>query len=69
MGSVSASKRGKKTYYYYKESFRVKLSPDSSGKARGSGKSRVTSRAIYLGTAEDVRDAVTRGNEPKKASG
>lgn len=65
MGSISASKRGKKTYYYYKESFRVKLMPGNSGKSRGSGKSRVTSRATYLGTAEDIRDAVTCGNEPK----
>lgn len=66
MGSISSSKRGKKTYYYYKESFRVKINPNDSGRSRGSGKSRVTSRADYLGTAEEIRDIVKRGREPKR---
>ena len=68
MGSISSSKRGKKTYYYYKESFRVKLNPGDSGIAKGSGRSRVTSRAVYLGTAEEIRDTVKHGRRPKSVN-
>lgn len=53
-GKIVEKRRGKKRYYYYSRSYRVKLDPDAQGKARGSGKSRVVNEQIYLGTAEVV---------------
>ena len=53
-GSIIQRRQGSRRYYYYSRSFRVKLDPASSGKGRGSGKSRVVTEQIYLGSAEEV---------------
>ena len=53
-GKIVERRRGKKRYYYYSRSHRVKLDPDATGKTKGSGKSRVVNEQIYLGTAETV---------------
>lgn len=42
------------TYYYFKESHRVKVNDTSVGKKKGSGKSKVKTVSIYLGTAYDI---------------
>ena len=43
-----------KTYYYYKESVRVKIDVRDGGKIKGSGKSRVKTTTIYLGAADEI---------------
>ncbi len=53
-GKIVERRRGKKRYYYYSRSHRVKIDPDASGKTKGSGKSRVVNEQIYLGPAETV---------------
>ena len=40
-----------KTHYYLQRSWREKLDPQATGKTRGSGKSRVRTEKIYLGSA------------------
>lgn len=64
MGTITPRKQGNKTYYYYQESYRVKINPNDSGTSRGSGKSRVSSRATYLGSAEDILASVRERREP-----
>ncbi len=60
-GRIVAMKRNKKTYYSYIRTYRVKINPENnSGKARGSGKSKVMTESIYLGTAEDVREKLSQ---------
>lgn len=46
-------KKGHK-YYYAGRTYRQKISPQHSGKTRGSGKSKVICEKIYLGTAQDI---------------
>lgn len=41
-------------YYYYQQTWREKIDPKAKGKHRGSGKSRVRTKSIYLGTAESI---------------
>ena len=43
-----------KTYYYLQRSWREKLDPHTTGKTRGSGKSRVRTEKIYLGSAASI---------------
>lgn len=43
-----------KTYYYLQRSWREKLDPNAKGKTRGSGKSRVRTEKIYLGSAVSI---------------
>src|SRR5919106_2183309 len=43
-----------KTYYYLQRSWREKLDPHTKGKTRGSGKSRVRTKKIYLGSAASI---------------
>ena len=46
-------------YYYYRISYRVKLdSSTAEGKAKGSGKSKVTHDDMYLGTAKNILEKV-----------
>ena len=54
MGKIYEVKRGKNYHYYYRHSRRIKLDGSQDGKARGSGPSRVITRNIYLGKAEDI---------------
>src|SRR3972149_908842 len=46
-------KKGKR-YYYAGTTYRIKIDPSNSGKIRGSGKSKVITEKIYLGTAFDI---------------
>jgi transposase len=62
-GSIIVKKRGKRRYYYYVRSYRVKLDPDAEGKTRGTGKSKVVSNQTYLGTAEDVLSKLSAQSE------
>ncbi len=64
MGSICAERKGDKVYYVYRESYREKLDPQDEGKARGSGKSRVRTRAVYLGSAEKILQAFREKREP-----
>jgi transposase len=64
MGTIISRKQGKNTYYFYHETFRQKISPSDSGKTRGSGKSKVCSRSIYLGTAEKILSSVQEKRTP-----
>jgi transposase len=43
-----------KTYYYYQESYREKVETGNNGKHKGSGKSRVHTKTIYLGDAQTI---------------
>lgn len=52
------------TYYYAQRSCREKLDPTARGKTKGSGKSRVRSKMIYLGSAEEIVAAMTRTRAP-----
>lgn len=64
MGAIIARKTNGKTYYIYQESYRVKLDPLGQGKVKGSGKSTVRTRSIYLGTAERILKAIEDKKEP-----
>ena len=66
-GSIVLKKQGNRKYYYYSRSRRVKIDPNASGKTKGSGKSKVVTEQVYLGTAEDVLKKLskaTRVDEP-----
>jgi len=52
------------TYYYAQRSCREKLDPTARGKTKGSGKSRVHSEMIYLGSAEEIVAALTQTRTP-----
>jgi hypothetical protein len=43
-----------KTYYYLQRTWREKIDPNAKGKTRGSGKSRVRTEKIYLGSAASI---------------
>jgi transposase len=52
------------TYYYAQRSCREKLDPAACGKTKGSGKSRVRSEMLYLGSAEQIVAALTQARSP-----
>jgi len=56
----------KKPIYSYHETWRVKIDPNAKGKGPGSGKSKVVSRDIYLGSAEDILRKCTEGVVPEE---
>ena len=62
MGVITKRTSGKNVYYVYQESYRVKISSNDSGKKRGSGKSKVCSKTVYLGSAEKILE-LFQGNE------
>lgn len=64
MGSIIKRTRGNSTHYIYQESYRVKVNRADRGKTRGSGKSRVCTKAIYLGSAEDILECLNKNKEP-----
>ena len=64
MGTICAERKGDKTYYVYRESYRVKINPQDRGKSRGSGKSTVRTRAVYLGSAEKILEGLEKTREP-----
>ena len=70
MGTITKRKQNDKTYYVYQETYRVKIDDKSKinkGKNRGSGKSKVCTKAIYLGSADDIVKKM-KANEPQKIS-
>ena len=40
--------------YYYQHTYREKINPNHSGKIKGTGKSKVITESVYLGTARDI---------------
>ena len=64
MGSIIKRTRGNSTHYIYQESYRVKVNRGDRGKTRGSGKSRVCTRAVYLGPAENILECLNKNKEP-----
>ena len=53
-----------KDYYYLQESFRVKVDSNDKGKTKGTGKSKVATKTIYLGTAESIKKKLNTIKEP-----
>ena len=51
-------------YYYAQRSFREKIEPGARGKTKGSGRSRVRTETIYLGTAEHLVEALAKTRQP-----
>jgi transposase len=64
VGTICAERKGNKVYYVYRESYREKIDPRGTGKVRGSGKSRVRTRAVYLGSAEKILEVFREKREP-----
>jgi transposase len=64
MGSIIKRTRGNSTHYIYQESYRVKVNNADSGKTRGTGRSKVCTRAIYLGTAEHILGILNKSKQP-----
>lgn len=54
--------------YYYHETYRVKVNPSDKGKGPGSGKSKVKSHDVYLGTAEQVMAKIQNGQRPSEVA-
>lgn len=52
------------TYYYAHRSWREKIEPGAQGKKRGSGKSRMRSETLYLGSAEQIVAALNKTRQP-----
>ena len=53
-----------KIYYYLQTTYREKLNADDTGKAKGSGKSKVKTKSIYLGTASSIKKKLFTIKEP-----
>jgi transposase len=64
MGAITKRKEGKNTYYVYQETYRVKIDTKAFAKTKGSGKSKVKTRAIYLGTADKIFSCLKENREP-----
>jgi transposase len=56
-----------KSYYYYQETWREKISAGDCGKSRGSGESRVRTKSYYLGTAQQIFDKMRGAREAVEA--
>ncbi len=54
VGCITKQKQNKRTYYLYSHSYREKIDHGDSGKVRGTGKSRVRTMQVWLGTAEQI---------------
>ena len=63
-GKIYPKKINGKTYYYLQTTYREKINPDDVGKTRGSGKSKVKTKTIYLGTAETIKRKLSTIKEP-----
>ena len=63
---ILPQKNGKNTYFYASRTYRVKLDKNSTGKIKGSGKSKVVSEKIYLGTAQAIVDKFLKSPKPQK---
>lgn len=51
-------------YYYLHETFRQKINPQHSGRTRGSGQSRIVTRATYLGTEATLIERLQAATVP-----
>ncbi|MEW6735957.1 MAG: IS1634 family transposase [Acidobacteriota bacterium] len=49
-----------KLYYYLQRTWREKVEPLEEGKTKGSGKSRVRTESIYLGTAQSILEKLKK---------
>lgn len=65
MERIVEHRRGKKIYYYYSNTYRVKLDKNQTGKTKGSGKSKLVNEQVYLGSAKDVLEMFKEQTEPK----
>lgn len=66
MGTIISREKGNNTYYIYQETYREKINKKDFGKTRGSGKSRVCTRATHLGSAEKILKCVKENRSPVK---
>lgn len=64
MGTIIPKKQGNSTYYVYYETHREKINPEDSGKTRGTGKSKVRTRSIHLGSAEKILNSLQQKRKP-----
>ena len=64
MPQIYPKKIKKNVYYYYQHTYRVKIDASQSGKKKGSGKSKVRTNSIYLGTAESIFQRLSKAKEP-----
>jgi len=64
MGYLVKKEKRNGIYYAYQESFRVKLNLYDKGKTRGSGRSKVCTRSIHLGSAESIMNRLQESREP-----
>jgi len=64
-GRIVPDKKNGQIYYSYVRTYRVKINPEDSGKTRGSGKSRVETESVYLGTADAILEKIQSGNADK----
>jgi transposase len=62
---VSDKRKNGQTYYSYVLTYRVKINPENTGKARGSGKSMVVTESQYLGIAEAILEKMQSGSANK----
>ena len=53
-----------KTYYYLQTTYREKINANDTGKGKGSGKSRVKTKNIYLGSALSIKKNLNTLKEP-----
>ena len=53
-----------RVYYYLQKSYRVKEDPKANGKIKGTGKSKVKTQTVYLGTAESIKKRFSTISEP-----
>jgi len=51
-------------YYYYQRTYRQKIGIDDSGKTKGSGRSRVKTESIYLGSAASILNRLKETEGP-----
>lgn len=51
------------TYYYYQRTYREKIDKNAKGTNKGSGKSKVRTESIYLGTADTIFEKLKEKHE------
>ncbi len=67
MPQIYPKKIKNQIYYYYQYTYREKVDPALSGKKRGSGKSRVRTISVFLGTAEAIYETLKTGKPTEVA--
>ena len=68
MGYLVKKQKSNGIYYAYQESFRVKVDSGQTGKTRGSGRSKVCTRSVHLGSAESIVNRLQQSREPVSIS-